>query len=67
MSGPDKQPEAQRQERGEQTHGAAVGAFPMKVGEGEIREDVRAGRQSFTGPEGHADGRRATQSSAQPR
>ena len=67
MSGPHEQPEAQRQERGEQTHGAAVGAFPMKVGEGEIREDVRAGRQSFTGPEGHADGRRAAQGSAQPR
>ena len=59
MSGPDKQPEAQRQERGEQTHGATVGALAMKVGEGEIREDVRAGRQSLARPEGHADGRRA--------
>ena len=59
MSGPDKQPESQRQERGEQTHGATVGAFSVKVGEGEIREDVRAGRQSFTSPKGHADGRRA--------
>jgi hypothetical protein len=60
MSGPDKQPESQRQERGEQTHGATVGAFSVKVGEGEIREDVRAGRQSFARPKGHADGRRAT-------
>ena len=60
MSGPDEQPEAQRQERGEQTHGAAVGAFPMKVGKSQIREDVRARGQSFTGPKGHADGRRAT-------
>ena len=59
MSGPDEEAEAQRQQRGEQTHGATVGALAMKVGEGEIREDVRAGRQSFTRPKGHADGRRA--------
>tara|TARA_B100000683_G_C12137352_1_gene410262 strand:+ start:304 stop:486 length:183 start_codon:yes stop_codon:yes gene_type:complete len=59
MSGPDKQPESQRQERGEQTHGATVGAFSVKVGEGEIREDVRARGQSFASPKGHADGRRA--------
>ena len=59
MSGPHEEPEAQRQERGEQTHGATVGAFPMKVGEGEIREDVRARGQSFARPKGHADGRRA--------
>ena len=60
MSGPHEEPEAQRQERGEQTHGATVGAFSVKVGEGEIREDVSGGRQSLAGPKGHADGRRAT-------
>ena len=59
MSGPDKQPESQRQERGEQTHGATVGAFPMEVGKSQIREHVRAGRERFTCPKGHADGRRA--------
>ena len=60
MSGPHEEAESQRQERGEQTHGATVGAPSMKVGEGEIREDVRARGQSFTSPKGHADGRRAT-------
>ena len=59
MSGPDEEAEAQRQQRGEQTHGATVGAFSVKVGEGEIREDVRARGQSFASPKGHADGRRA--------
>ena len=59
MSGPDEQPESQRQERGEQTHGATVGAFPMKVREGQVRKDVSGRRQSFASPKGHADGRRA--------
>ena len=59
MSGPHEEPESQRQERGEQTHGATVGAFPMKVGEGQVREDVRRRRQSFTSPKSDADGRRA--------
>ena len=59
MSGPDEEPESQRQQRGEQTHGTTVGAFSVKVGEGQVREDVRAGRQSLTRAKGHADGRRA--------